>query len=110
MLPLPCSLHEIGLFAIGRVIRGKTTWPVQGGRLVNLGRRSGRAQVPTLKNDSLGGRMQTASLKFRPHPKPGGASIISRGQIRTSQTGPGYWTERKYSDRLVTEVEIAGIP
>jgi hypothetical protein len=48
----------------------QSTRPVEGGRLVDLGRRSGRDQGPALKNDSLCGRMQTTSPEFMSHPKP----------------------------------------
>jgi hypothetical protein len=48
----------------------QTTRPVEGGRIVDLRKRSGRDLDPTLKNDSLGGRMQTASPEFKSHPKP----------------------------------------
>jgi hypothetical protein len=49
-------------------------------------------QGPTLKTDSLGGIMKTAYSH------------------RGCTAWPGSRTERKYSDRLVTEIEIAENP
>jgi hypothetical protein len=67
--------------------RYQITRPVDGGRLVDLGRRSRRNLVLTLKIDSLGGSSQTASPKLRPHPKPGRILRISGRPIRTMRYG-----------------------
>jgi len=56
-----------------------TTRPVEGGRLVDLEEGLDDDQGPTLKNDTPGGRMQTASPEFSRPQNLGWRLRISRG-------------------------------
>ena len=57
---------------------------------MDLGRRSRRDQGPTLKIDSLGSRMQTASPEFRSALKTRVEIENKRGTYRTIRHGPRF--------------------
>jgi hypothetical protein len=65
-------------------------WPVEGGRLVDLGRRSGRNLDPTIKIDSLNGRSAECKLLIldSSHGHNGGG-VRSKGEtIGIAKPGP----------------------
>lgn len=69
----------------------RTTWLVEGGRLVDLGKRSRRDQDPTLKIDSLNGRSAECKLLIldSSHGHNGGG-VRSKGEtIGIAKPGPG---------------------